>query len=893
MKGIGEKNLKAAREAYRPDVKRDKKASVSASELFTNPKLDETFYAALKSTKNSNASMPNIDQLEKVYRKQTDVVLDMAKPLLFLLERKSKRSDKDTKALKTLSLLWAHLFREITHSRRLNILTQTHPNHIGLLSRAAEKLPVGGEDLFGTEFVNELISQVKTASLMNSSAAGPSATSTPGKRKRSPPPLQDSRKDRSNYSFDRYVKPPVISKIDLPIAGRTAHFVDAWAHLTKDPWVLSTVEYGFELEFIAEPPFQHSIPPNASMDAVQLDLGSAEVESLIKKGAVVETEEKGGYVSRYFLVPKKGPNEWRPIINLKPLNQFLSCRHFKMEGIATVRHTVRQGDFLAKVDLTDAYFTIPIFRGHRKYLRFRWGRKTFEYTCLPFGLCASPSRVFTKLLKVAVTFLRRSGIRLVIYLDDLLIVGTTTQECSDAVAQVIHVLESLGFLINFNKSETVPTQCIEYIGLITNSVSMSFCLTDKKICDIRRLCTEVLKKGKCSLRQLAKIIGNLNWASYAVNFAQAHFRSLQATFISSSRTNNDNLDAVIYLNDDIRADLKWWTTSADFTSGKPLLLSRPDMRLSSDACLSGWGAVCLDVKTGGPWSGSEIGRHINNLEILAALKALECFASSLFDCTIEIEIDNTTAVSYINKLGGCRSKDLCDVSLRIANFCEERKIFLTAIFVPGTANVLADAESRRSLSAGDWRLSPTAFMSICLQWPVQVDLFASEWNHQLPRFVSWFPQPKCWKVDAFSFPWKGLGAFCFPPFSLIPFCLSKLMREEAEAIFVTPYWPSQPWFPIIMDLAVAVPRLLRPSPDLLTTPLGESHPLVQNDSIRLIAWKLSGSALLRAEFQKTLQPSSSPQHEKIQTLHTRALGIFGEIGVLRGKRIPCLLAPQI
>lgn len=148
MKGIGEKNLKSAREAYKPNVKRDKKASVSASELFTNPKLDESFYAALKSAKNSNASMPNIDQLEKVYRKQTDVVLDMAKPLLFLLERKSKRSDKDTKALKTLSLLWAHLFREITHSRRLNILTQTHPNHIGLLSRAAEKLPVGGEDLF-------------------------------------------------------------------------------------------------------------------------------------------------------------------------------------------------------------------------------------------------------------------------------------------------------------------------------------------------------------------------------------------------------------------------------------------------------------------------------------------------------------------------------------------------------------------------------------------------------------------------------------------------------------------------------------------------------------------------------------------------------------------------
>jgi hypothetical protein len=111
----------------------------------------------------------------------------------------------------------------------------------------------------------------------------------------------------------------------------------------------------------------------------------------------------------------------------------------------------------------------------------------------------------------------------------------------------------------------------------------------------------------------------------------------------------------------------------------------------------------------------------------------------------------------------------------------------------------------------------------------------------------------------------------FPPFCLIPFCWSKPTREEDETVSVTPYWPSQPWFPIIMDLAMAVPRLLRPSPDLLTSPLGKSHPLVQDDAIRLIVWKLSGNTLLRVEFQKKLQPSASPQHEKIQTLHTRAL----------------------
>jgi hypothetical protein len=169
-------------------------------------------------------------------------------------------------------------------------------------------------------------------------------------------------------------------------------------------------------------------------------------------------------------------------------------------------------------------------------------------------------------------------------------------QCSDAVAEVILVLESLGFLINFNNTESVPTQCIKYIGLITNLVSMSFCLTDKKICDIRRLCIEVLIKGKWSLRQLAKIIGNLNWASYAVNSAQAHFRSLQVTFISSFWANNDNLDDAISLNEDIRADLKCWTTCTDFTFGKPMLLSRPGMRLSPDACLSGYGEFASTIR---------------------------------------------------------------------------------------------------------------------------------------------------------------------------------------------------------------------------------------------------------------------------------------------------------
>jgi hypothetical protein len=138
---------------------------------------------------------------------------------------------------------------------------------------------------------------------------------------------------------------------------------------------------------------------------------------------------------------------------------------------------------------------------------------------------------------------------------------------------------------------------MEYIGLIINAVSMSFHLTERKIDYIKRLSQQTLKKKKCSIRELAKIIGNVNWASYAVNFAQAHFRNLQFLYNSFSK---DSLDLIISLTQEDRSDLSWWLTEADFPSGKAILISRPDLRLPSDASRTGWDAVCLDIRTGGP-----------------------------------------------------------------------------------------------------------------------------------------------------------------------------------------------------------------------------------------------------------------------------------------------------
>ena len=103
--------------------------------------------------------------------------------------------------------------------------------------------------------------------------------------------------------------------------------------------------------------------------------------------------------------------------------------------------------------------------------------------------------------------------------------------------------------------------------------------------------------------------------------------------------------------------------------------AEPTLSIFLDASLSRWGAVFKDVTTGMSWSDEEKKRHINNLEMFGAFNALGALADSRRNCTIELKLDNTSAVAYVNKEGGNRSASLISLALHMALWCEVRNIF--------------------------------------------------------------------------------------------------------------------------------------------------------------------------------------------------------------------------
>ena len=323
----------------------------------------------------------------------------------------------------------------------------------------------------------------------------------------------------------------------------------------------------------------------------------------------------------------------------------------------------------------------------------------------------------------------------------------------------------------------------------------------------------------------------------AVLYGALYYRNIDRDKTNALKDSKGNFDKSMSISAKGIRELEWWYNHLDNSFSHITRAIIIDEVIYSDASLKGWGAAFGSQKTGGNWSCTEATSHINILELKAALFALGSFRSQLSHKHVKIMIDNSAAVYMINKMGSSHTEIGNDMVVAICEFCINNEIWLTAAHVPGSLNVIADAESRRLYTDAEWMLKPSLLHDALsnLGFKPDIDLFASRLNKKFEKYCSYKPDPGALHIDAFSISWNRTNICCFPPFSCILQVLQKIIQEKAEGILVVPNWATQPWFPLLEQVLVKQPILLPPSKQTLVLPARptEIHPLHQKLELKI------------------------------------------------------------
>ena len=444
-------------------------------------------------------------------------------------------------------------------------------------------------------------------------------------------------------------------------------------------------------------------------------------------------------------------------------------------------------------------------------------------------------------------------------------------------------INSLGLIINYEKSDLVPAQVFTFIDSYQYRQGTSD-QTNEDIGDSQNGFTENL----CISQRFPVPLGTTECCSRLCNAGTVTSPAITNVSALQWQLQKLPLSHQICMTTKILHHLKWWLQEDRYHQGIPLKIDPPSHTIFTDASLSGWGAhVELEgLLFHGLCTEDQFRLHINVLEMKAILLSLSRAAHKVKNSTVLVSTDNTTVVAYIRCQGGTHSTDLTEEAWKVLNLCLAHNIHLLEKHIPGRFNTLADRMCRvdKPIST-EWSLNQEIANKIfqIMDFP-SIDLFATRLNHRLPIYVSPIPDQKALSIDALSMDWNRIHAYAFPLFHLIPAVINKIRLSQCKIVLIAPLWPDRPWFSELLGLLVSPPVSLPVIPNLLAQLKGRI--LHQNAGhLQLHAWELSSNLSEINNFQARLR-STSPKLEGFRLLKSMMQnGKSSVIGQINGRLI--------
>lgn len=645
----------------------------------------------------------------------------------------------------------------------------------------------------------------------------------------------------------------------IPVGGRLRFFWRKWRALGASKRVVRTLRKGYLLPFrkgsagLVTPELVDQCPTGLISgyphDPLKQSVLEEKVAELLSKNAIAPAPVGTKcFFNRVFLVDKKGGGH-RLILDVSALNDFLDCQTFAMDTVKVIRAAAGNARWATSVDFSDAYHHIPIRPEHYRFLCFRVGGKLYWYIALPFGLSTAP-RLFTDVLAPVKAWARLRDMVLFQYLDDWLNLADSCHIAQSRTLQFVSVCVDLGLLVNLAKSELVPKQVIDFLGFTWDFQRRRIYPTQQAMVSVQSSLGQVAAAASApKLSLLESLLGKLVSVEKAVPWGRLNFRHVQRCFLIALRRYGRCSSVRVHLTSQALMDLQWWTRLGVSLTGCPLVLPPPLCTLQTDASTQGWGIVRSGRMWGGRWSPVEQALHINVLELRAVRLACLKFASEFRARHVHFQVDNVTAVAYINKQGGTHSVLMMREARLLFEVLQQHQMVVTASHIAGELNALADLASRQGqVLQTEWHLCQSVFTWVLQQslWgPPLVDMFANRVNRQLSAFVSPCPDERAMATDALACDWPTGVLYAFPPTTLLQRLVLKLTRvPRCKLLLIAPDLPVAPWYPSLRRMAISPPLRL-PSPvGMLRQPHWDClHP--QPEKLKLSLWhvRVSGPAV--------------------------------------------------
>lgn len=621
-----------------------------------------------------------------------------------------------------------------------------------------------------------------------------------------------------------------------------------WEEIGAPAEVVSWVRDGVPIE----PQSEEGLgPTRAKYDTIageeEEEWTDREIARLVQTGAL---EDMGGSrdppegiaeVSPIRLAPKAGPKRFRLVVNMRRLNRHLTSRAVKYEGIKVARKLLKKGWWMGSFDLKEGYFHAAIRRRDCKWLGIRWRGRWYRYTVLPFGLSHSPF-VFTKLMRPLVERWRSMGITIVAYLDDVLFAAPTREALLAARAQIEQDLHELGWTREPTKGHWEPTQQLQFLGLVFDTLRGTLEIPADKLDKLRVEIDELLILSAVTRRTIARVSGRIISVSLAFAPARLFSRALYRTF-QDVRLRRADWDLNVPISEDARRELRWLRDNLDRFNGTPLWRPARVLQIKTDASgRVGWGALLTATGSTarGEWAPHELSYHINILETRAARLAAHAFTPLLTHRAVEFLVDSRVAEAYINNGGGRVAEITAEVQRLWLWAAESRAQVLGAVWLPRAENAVADMLSKH-VDTNDWSVQTWVFRLAEQYWgPHSCDFFASSVTAKCMRFFSEHWTPGCTGVNAFAQDWSQENGWVVPPPSLMLQVLQMVGESGATVTLVLPRWPAQPWWPLFLQLAQQVHVLGSPQQCLVSSQSGHCE-LFNNPAWTLLLARVSSS----------------------------------------------------